>query len=142
MVVALCALAAGIFGGIASIRATKTNQEANQIKWLADAREQSVTIRADLDKARDDLADTRRDLVQTKRQVTEQRDLIEEVTRWIIRVVDWAHDETVDAAELRRLINGGPASFRAELRRDLNGGRGRDSGGAVREEGGRGERRD
>lgn len=115
MVVALCALAAGIFAGIASIRATKTNQEANQIKWLADAREQTVTIRRDLDKTQEDLATTRRDLVQTKRQITEQSDLVEEATRWIMRVIDWAHDDTVDHAELRRLINGGPPSLRTEL---------------------------
>lgn len=143
LVVAVCALAAGVFAGIASIRATKTNQEANQIKWLADAREQSAKVQRDMDKVQEDLATTRRDLVQTKRQITEQSDLIEETTRWCIRVIDWAHDDTMSHAELRRLINGGPATLRAELHRNQDGGRGRNAGGAARQEGRRrDERRD
>lgn len=123
LVVAFCALFAGSIAAIASMRATRVNQETNQIKWIQEARDQATAVRKDLDETTQDLAQTKRDLGQTKREVIEQRDLVEELTRWIIRVVGWAHDATVDGTELRRLINGGPPSMRASLRRDQESGR-------------------
>lgn len=96
---------AGFYGAWASSRATKVNQEANQIKWLQDARREAA-------EATEEAAEAKRDLKQTRRETVELRDLVEELTRWTLRVVNWAHDDTVDGQELRRLINGGPPSLR------------------------------
>lgn len=123
LVIAVCALITGGIAAIASTRATRVNQESNQVKWLQEARDQAASVRKDFTEMSEDFADTRRELGQTKRDVIEQRDLVEEMTRWIIRVVDWSHDATVDGPELRRLINGGPPSMRAALRRDQQTGR-------------------
>lgn len=116
LVVAICALLAGGYGAQASMRATKVNQEANQIKWLQEARTESAAAKKDADAATDAAASARRELNQTKIETAEVRDLVEELTRWILRVVDWSHDTTVDGPELRRLINGGPPSLREKTR--------------------------
>jgi type II secretory pathway predicted ATPase ExeA len=132
LLVAICALLGAVYAGRVSTRATRVNQEANQIKWLSDARSEAVSIRKDLDAATDELAETKRETKQTKAEAVELRDLIEELTRWVMRVVDWAHDETVDGPELRRLINGGPPSMRGTIGRGKPGSAG---GGWSREEG-------
>jgi hypothetical protein len=132
LVVAVCAMVGALYAARASTRATRTNQEGNQIKWLADARDETARIRKDLDEATDELATTKRETKQTKAEAAELRDLIEELTRWVMRVVDWAHDETVDGPELRRMINGGPPSMRGTIGRGQPGSAG---GGWSREEG-------
>jgi transposase-like protein len=104
--------AAGFYGAWASSRATRVNQEANQIKWLQEARTDSISAKREAAEASEEAAEIRRDLVQTRRETVELRDLVEELTRWTLRVVNWAHDDTVDGLELRRLINGGPPSLR------------------------------
>jgi hypothetical protein len=133
LVVAMCALAAGLFGGFASMRATRVNAEANQIKWLEEARTQAASVRKDLDATSADLVSTNRNLAQANGRIAELGDLVEEMTRWTLRVVDWAHDDNVDGPELRRLINGGPPSMRASARRIQDGGR--SAAGWSREEG-------
>lgn len=116
LAVACCALIGAVYGAVASGRATKVNQEANQIKWLQDARVESAAAKREADAATDVAASARRELNQTRRETAEVRDLVEELTRWILRVVDWSHDTTVDGPELRRLINGGPPSLREKAR--------------------------
>jgi hypothetical protein len=113
LAVAVCALIAGVYGARASTRATRVNQEANQIKWIQEARQDSIAAKKDAAEATDAAADIKRELAQNKRETIELRDLTEELTRWILRVVNWAHDETMDGPELKRLINGGPPSLRS-----------------------------
>jgi hypothetical protein len=115
LVVAICALAAGVYGARASMRATRVNQEVNQIKWLQEARIDATAAKKEAAEALEDAASAKRDLANTKRESVELRDLLEEVTRWVWRVVHFAHDESIDGPELRRLINGGPPSMRGKV---------------------------
>lgn len=113
LIVAVCGLVAGIYAARASMRASRVNQEANQIKWVDEARKEAREAKAEAEQVKNDLATTRSDLASTKRELIEVRDLTEELTRWCMRVVAWSGDETISEAELRRMINGGPAILRA-----------------------------
>lgn len=122
LAVALVALFSGVYGARASLRATRTNTETNQIKWLQDARADAATAKREAEAAKreadtalTEAHDARRDLTAMRREMEEQRDLTEEMTRWIIRVVDWARDDELPTHELRRLINGGPPSLRHQI---------------------------
>jgi len=123
LVVGVLGLLGALYAARVARSATAVNAEANQIKWLqeakgeaAQARADAVQLRRDFEQMSETAANTRRDLSQTRREVIEQRDLIEELTRWTLRVVDWAHDPETTWPELRRLINGGPPSMRSAYR--------------------------
>jgi hypothetical protein len=115
--VAGVALMGTLYSVQASMRATRVTQEANQVKWVEDARKEAHAAKVEADEVHNDLIETRRELTQTKRELGEVRDLTEELTRWALRVVTWSHDDTMTLNDLRRLIDGGPPSLRSIERR-------------------------
>lgn len=128
LIVAVCGLIGGIYGARTARRAAAVGSEANQIKWveLAKAEAESARreataakgdaedARRDADAAKDEAAQARRDLAQYRRDAVEVHDVLDELTRWALRVVNWAQDESINRGELARLINGGPPSLRAK----------------------------
>lgn len=120
LVIALAALFGAFLAYRASTRATAVNQEANQIKWLEQAKNEAAAAKREADSARQEATETKRELAQTKYKAVEFGDLLEEYTRWILRVIGWARDEALPEQELRRLINGGPPSLRTGTRNEGN----------------------
>jgi hypothetical protein len=126
LVIALLSVAAGLYATKASREATRTSRETNQIRWLQEARVEAESAKKDLrelrseaDSLHDDMAETKREMRAAEVKLTEATDVIEELSRWALRVITWAADPTIDREELRRLINGGPSYLR---RSGLSGG--------------------
>lgn len=115
---AVLAFSAALFAARASTRATRVNEDVNRLKWVQEAKSEATAAKAEREAAAEQVVEIRRELTLAKREAIELRDTTEELTRWIYRVVDWAADPTVADPELRRLINGGPASLRT--RKDEN----------------------
>jgi hypothetical protein len=115
LIVAACSLVGVLYSVTASRKATRVSQETNQIKWVEDARREAHAAKKEADEVKEDLVTTRREVLSTRREAQELHDLVDELTRWTMRVVNWAQDDTVGYDELRRLINGGPPSLRNRI---------------------------
>jgi hypothetical protein len=117
LMVAAFALAAAIANYRGTIRVSRANEEGNQLKWLQAAREEAHAAKEEADETREECAATKRDLAQTERKLVELGDLVEELTRWTLRVLAWKDDPGMSMEEIRRLINGGPPSMRRQIGR-------------------------
>lgn len=113
IVVTLVSMVAAVYAARASTRATRVNEDGNRIKWLQEAKDEARLAKSEAERATEEAAEVRRELATTKRKAVELGDLLEEYTRWALRVIDWSCDDSMPHAELRRLINGGPPSLRA-----------------------------
>lgn len=120
IVVAACALAAALSNYRGTIRVSRANEAGNQLKWLQEARDDAAKARTEADRAkteadetRDESAQTRREIMQTRRELIELRDLVDELTRWTLRVVAAKNDPDITLDDLRHIIDNGPPSLRA-----------------------------
>lgn len=121
IVVAAFALAAALANYRGTLRVSRSNEEGNQLKWLAEAKSEAAAAKREADEAAEESAEVRRELVKTRRQVAELNDIVEELTRWTLRVLAWKSDPDMTMDEIRRLINGGPASMRDPGQGEIGG---------------------
>lgn len=116
IVVAACALLAAYANYRGTLRVSKSNEEGNQLKWLAEAKRDAADAKREADEALEEAAQAKRELAQTRRKAAEMEDTIEEVMRWVLRVVTWKDDPGMTLDELRRLIDHGPPPLRERVR--------------------------
>lgn len=121
VVVALCALAAGLANYRGTLKVSRSNEEGNQLKWLQEAKNDAAAAKKEADEAADEAAEVKRELAHVRRKAAEMEDLMEEVVRWVLRVVAWKDDPTMTMEELRVLIDHGPPSLRDRVRAQREG---------------------
>lgn len=108
----LATLVAAYFVYRASTRATAATREGNQLSWVKEARDEARIARQDAEKA-EQAADAARSKARAaERHLDELEEQVVSLSGWVVRVVGWAQDPDIDHAALRRLINGGPPSWR------------------------------
>jgi hypothetical protein len=117
IVVAAFAVAAALANYRGTLRVSKSNEEGNHLKWLQVARDDAQAAKREADATREESAETRRELTRTKREVSELHDLVDELTRWTLRVIAAKDDPQISLTELRQIIDGGPPSIRPTLNR-------------------------
>lgn len=127
LLVAGCALLAAMVNMRGTLRQSSASQEANQIKWLQEAKDDAARARAEAvrakteaDECMETCAQNRRLLSQTRVEVSELKDLVEEITRWTIRVVTAKEDPKVTTGELKQIIDHGPPSLRSTTRKAIS----------------------
>src|SRR3982751_3561786 len=107
IIVAVCSLAAVLINYRSTKRVSQSNEEGNHLKWLQAARDDAQVARKGADAARVEADEAKHELSQTKRELVELNDLVDELTRWTLRVVSAKNDRETTLAELGRIIGHG-----------------------------------
>lgn len=115
------AIAASFLAFRANTRASAVQQEAGQLSWVREARQEARDAKVDSEKAEEKADSANRRAAAAERRLTDVEDQIGEAFAWIARVVSWAQDPNISHDELIRLINGGPPTWRRNHTAKPNG---------------------
>lgn len=122
LVTGAVALFAAWLGYRANTRASAVQRDTGQLNWVREARQEAREAKVDSEKAEEKADSATRRLSTVERRLTAAEDQIGELSAWVARVVGWAQDPGIDHAELIRLINGGPPSWRVSRNARTGGG--------------------